>query len=188
MCDANADLMRFTKNKDNIHSTGAEGYVSGYIANRIFSESLLVDGEYVDYVRLEANVVGHLDLTSEGRKTGRFDIMCFDEADNAILIVEVKRYFSPSALKEDAARLVSAIVKSRSAERHLRGAVLLGASTDWGGAAKTTAEQQLEQVEASIRNYQTNIHTWGGIHEARLTLEGESALQKVTGFAVLIKG
>ncbi len=188
ICDANAEIMRFTKNRGHIHDTGSEGYVSGYIANRIYSENLLVDGEYVDHVRLEVSVTDRVDVSTEARKTGRFDIVCFNENGDAILIIEVKRYFSPSALKEDASRLISAIRMSRATERHLKGGVLVGVNTDWGKVSRTTVSEQLEQVESTIRDYENDVHTWGGVHEEPVLIEGENTLKKVIGFAVLIKG
>ncbi len=189
MCDANAEIMRFTKNRGHIHNTGSEGYVSGYIASRIFSENLLIVNEYVDHVRLEKDVRGLVDEGSgEYRDTGRFDIVCYGEADNEILIVEVKRYFSPSALREDAGRIVAAIRKSRSAGGNIKGGVLLGAKTAWAENARKSSEEVLEDVEASIRDYESDIHTWGGYHEAVVVVDSQKLPQSVTGFAVLIKG
>jgi hypothetical protein len=189
ICDANAEIMRFTKNKGHIHDTGSEGYVSGYIASRIFSERLLVDDEYVDHVRLEVNVAGRVAETSENsRTTGRFDVVCFDDNGQPLLIVEVKRFFSASALKQDSTRLRSAIEMSRENKGKLKGAVLVGASTDWGKVSRVTAEQQLEKVEETIRDYESNVHTWGGIHQAPIVADNDLGLRSVTGFAVLIKG
>lgn len=182
ICDANAEIMRFTKSRSHIHHTGAEVYVNGYIANRIFSENLLIGGEYCDYVRLEVGVADYLDAK------GRFDIVCYNSDDVPLLVIEVKRYFSTSDLKNDAARLIS-VVKARGVSfgGSLKGAALIGITSDWGNS-RAAADEQLERVEASIRNYEDGIHTWGGICEEPVLIEGDGIPKKVTGFAIVIKG
>jgi len=189
ICDANADIMRFTKNRSYVHDTGSEGYISGYIANRIFSENLLIDDEYCDYVRLEVGVSGHLgEALADERTSGRFDIVCFNEGDDPLLIVEVKRHFSPSGLKADASRLVNAIKSNGvSVGGTLKGAAMVAITSGWG-IQRTTADVQLEQVEATIRDYENGIHTWGGVCEMPILIEGDQVPKRVTGFAVLIKG
>lgn len=182
ICDENAEIIRFTKNRSHIHNTGAEVYVSGYVANRIFSENLLIDGEYCDYVRLEVDASEHLGTH------GRFDIVCYDKNDVPLLLIEVKRYFNPSVLRNDASRLITAVkAKGVSFGGTLKGAALLGITSNWG-KSKVSAEDQLEQVESKIRNYEENIQTWGGIWEEPVLISDDNLPKKVTGFAVLIKG
>ena len=190
ICDANAEIMRFTKNRGHVHDTGSEGYISGYIANRIFSENLLIDGDYCDYVRLEVGVGDHLGAAvADERTSGRFDIVCYGENDMPLLIVEVKRHFSPSGLRADAARLVNAVRNiGVSSGGTLKGAAMVAITSGWGAVERTTPDEQLEQVEATIRDYEKGIHTWGGVCEMPILIEGDTLPKKVTGFAVLIKG